>query len=120
MENNLEQSTVRVYIAGPYSTGDMAANVRTAIDAGDVLLRAGFTPFIPHLAHFWQIAHSHEYDTWIDWDLSWLSLCDCVLRLPGTSPGADQEVSMADVLHIPVYHSLHETIEKAHPKRRIW
>ncbi|GAG05287.1 unnamed protein product, partial [marine sediment metagenome] len=33
----------------------------------------------------------------------WLEVCDCVLRLPGESAGADLEVERAKELGIPVY-----------------
>jgi len=120
MENKLSQTTIRVYISGPYSNGDCGENVRVAMTVGDILMRAGFVPFIPHLAHFWHISFPHTYDEWLDWDLAWLSTCDCMLRLPGQSPGADKEVAMARALRIPVYYSVEEVIDKAHPKHLIW
>jgi hypothetical protein len=37
-----------------------------------------------------------------------LQHCDAVLRLPGESKGADQDVKIAQELGIPVYHALDE------------
>lgn len=111
--DNSQQRIIRVYIAGAYTFGHQADNVRVAIDAGDSLLRAGLVPFIPHLAHFWHISHPHAYDTWLNWCLSWIPQCDALLRLPGNSPGADREVALAQSLHIPVYHDITVLIEHA-------
>jgi hypothetical protein len=37
-----------------------------------------------------------------------LQHCDAVLRLPGDSKGADQDVAIANSRGIPVYHALEE------------
>ena len=37
-----------------------------------------------------------------------LTHCDAVLRLPGKSTGADQDVAIADRCGIPVYHRLRD------------
>jgi hypothetical protein len=37
-----------------------------------------------------------------------LEHCDAVLRLPGDSTGADQDVAIARQLNLPVYHQLDE------------
>lgn len=94
---------MRVYIAGPYTKGDVALNVRDAILAGDAVLKAGHTPFIPHLTHFWHMVCPGPYQQWIDLDLKWLPLCDALIRLPGESSGADGEATLARTLGIPVY-----------------
>lgn len=94
----------RVYIAGPYTGGDVAQNVARAMDVADELLSAGFAPFCPHLSHFLHLHHPHEYETWMDLDMAWLAACDVVLRLPGVSPGADREVAEAHEIGIPVVY----------------
>lgn len=93
----------KVYIAGPYTKGDVAMNVRAAIWAGDLLAGAGYAPFIPHLTHFWHLVCPRVWEFWLEQDLAWLEVCDCVLRLPGESAGADLEVKRAEELGIPVY-----------------
>ena len=99
---------MRIYIAGPYSKGDVAVNVREAIAAGDLMLRKGHTPYVPHLTHFWHMLYPHEYHKWLAYDKEWLRLCNAVWRIPGESPGADEEVSLANSLNIPVYYSYGE------------
>ena len=97
-----------IYIAGPYSKGDVAVNVNNAIKAADKLVEAGFLAFIPHLTHFWHIVSPKAWEFWIQLDLACLAFCDGVLRLPGESEGADREVRRAKELGIPVYYSLDE------------
>jgi hypothetical protein len=98
----------RVYIAGPYSQGVVAENIRNAVLAGEAVLSLGAIPYIPHLTHTWELLHPHPYDFWIEYDLHWLPLCHALLRLPGDSKGADGEVAEAQRLGIPVFYSLDE------------
>ena len=93
---------LRVYVAGPYTRGDVAANVAAAMDCGDQLIRAGFAPFVPHLSHFLHLHHAQPYKVWLDLDLEWLPLCDVMVRLPGESPGAEIETVRATELGIPI------------------
>ncbi len=95
---------MRVYIAAPYSKGDIYLNVRRAIDAGDELLRMGHIPFIPHLSHFWHYISPKSYETWLEIDRQWIDCCDAVLRLDGESKGADNEVAYAKTKGIKVYY----------------
>lgn len=94
---------VRVYIAGPYSKGDTAMNVRTAIMAASGLMDRGFAPFVPHLTHLWHMVSPRPYEDWMKLDSQFLPCCDILLRLPGESPGADAEVGVAQEMDIPVY-----------------
>ncbi len=102
---------IRVYVAGPIGALDAArpAKIKTAIDAGATLLRAGFAPFVPHL---WAAAmQDHEvsadalahYEAWMDYDFAWLDASDVLVRLPGDSPGADREVERARQRGMAVY-----------------
>jgi len=100
----------RVYIAGPYSKGDVVLNVRAAILAAEKLAGAGCVPFTPHLTHFWHLLCPHPVEFWYEQDLEWLRQCDCLLRLPGESAGADNEVLRAEELGLPVYWSIEQII----------
>lgn len=97
-----------VYVAGPYTKGDVAVNVKNAIVAGDNLRALGFTPFIPHLTHFWHLVQAHNIEYWYAYDMEWLEKCDAVFRLPGESKGADAEEARARELGIPVFTSFAE------------
>jgi hypothetical protein len=93
----------KIFIAGPYTQGDPAVNVKKAVEVADFLLEMGHFPYVPHLNHFWHMLHPHPYETWTEADLIWLCVCDAVVRLPGYSPGADEEIRRAEWEGIPVY-----------------
>jgi hypothetical protein len=97
-----------VFISSPYTVGDVAMNVRAQIDAANELMDLGHTPFLPLLSHFQHLVHPRSYQDWIDNDLAWLRVCDCVLRLPGESAGADLEVKEARRICKPVYYLIEE------------
>ena len=97
----------RVYLSGPISLGDKEANVRVAVAAFESLIHAGFSPLCPHLSYFAEEVYSVrlEHSTWIEVDLQWVEVSEAVLRLRGTSVGADEEVAHAEKLGIPVFHT---------------
>ena len=94
---------MRIYIAGPYTKGDVAINVRTAMEAGIVLLKEGHAPYVPHLTHFLHLHAPQSYETWTRLDNAYLPYCEALIRLPGESSGADAEVALAQRLSIPVF-----------------
>jgi len=102
---------MRVYIAGPISLGDRVANIRQAILAADRALRAGHTPFIPHLDFLWELVVESPYETRMSYDHEWIKVCDALIRLPGESKGADREVVWARELGIPVYFGIDEFLD---------
>ena len=40
-----------VFIASPYTLGDVMDNVKKSMEIGDALMSLGFTPFVPLLFH---------------------------------------------------------------------
>lgn len=91
----LDQRT-RVYVAGPMRIGDQTRNRDNGIAVGQALLEMGYAPFVPHLSQYWYDEHfENDFDAWIDIDLSFISTCDGLVRLPGESEGADIEVKHA-------------------------
>lgn len=92
-----------VYVAGPYTKGDVAVNVRRNIEAADKLAHFGYVPFVPLLTHFWHLICPHPYEFWCEQDNAWVEKCDCLVRLPGESSGADKEVALAQSKDIPVF-----------------
>ena len=96
---------MRIYVAGPYTKGDVAENVRKAIEVGNNLRALGHTPYIPHLTHFWHMIYPHEYQYWMDLDIEWLLQCDALFRIPGESAGADIEVEIAGKYDLLIYTS---------------
>lgn len=120
-----EKRRLRVYVAGPISQGDLGANIRQATAAGKRLIEAGFAPLIPHLTCYYDgdppraIAGGIPHEAWLDVDLPWVAAADALLRLPGESAGAGQEVSHAIALGIPVYTDIHNLIGNPPPRREL-
>lgn len=98
----------KIYIASPYTVGDVAINVRRQLEAAGLLIGLGHAPFAPLLSHFQHMFSPQPYEKWIEIDLVWLRSCDAVLRLPGVSKGADIEVMEAIRLGLPVFNSVRE------------
>ena len=98
----------RIFISGPYTKGDVAMNVKKAMDITNEVINKGFAPYCPHLTHFLHMNNFQPYEKWLDLDLEYLKVCDAILRFEGESYGADKEVEFAIKLNIPVYYSLEE------------
>jgi len=98
----------KIYIASPYTLGDVAVNIRKQIDAAEELMNFGFLPIVPLYSHFHQMIYPHSYQHWMNIDFELVKMCDCLLRLEGESKGADQEVELANKLNIPVFNSIRE------------
>jgi len=94
----------KVYIASPYTKGDVAANVRQSMDAFEELASLGFIPYCPLLTHFQHMVHPRNYEFWLSYDLEWLAVCDVMIRIDGESAGADKEERFANEHGIPVIH----------------
>jgi nucleoside 2-deoxyribosyltransferase len=96
---------LKIYLASPYTKGDVGINVKNSFEAYDVLLKNNFLPFAPLTSHFIHMMYPQDYNTWLEIDLEWLKVCDAVLRLPGESRGADIEVEYAEKNNIPVFYN---------------
>jgi len=101
-------NNIHVYIASPYTLGDVGINIKHHMDCASKLIDKGFVPFVPLLYHYLHILHPKSYNEWFQQDLRWLSKCDCLLRLPGESRGADMEVEFAQESGIAVFYSIDE------------
>ena len=114
--------SLMILIAGPYrsGTGDdpekMRLNLRALETAALPLYRAGHIPMIgewvalPLLA----VAGSTRIGDALWEEILYpvanrlITRCDAVLRLPGASAGAENDVRLARELGLPVYHALAE------------
>ena len=110
-----------VLIAGPYrsGTGDdptlMAANLARLEEAAWPIFRAGHIPIIGEWVALpvLRSAGATVGDPLAEQVLyptaeRLLARCDAVLRLPGKSTGADQDVAIAQERGLPVYHRLED------------
>lgn len=111
-----------ILIAGPYrsGTGDdpelMARNLRRLESASYAIFRAGHIPMIGEWVALpiWRTAGGLNVgDALYDEILHptagrLLQRCDAVLRLEGTSVGADNDVKIATELGLPVYFRIED------------
>lgn len=91
-----------IYIASPYTLGDVAQNVGVQQEAAHKILDFGHCPITPVLSHYLHIYKQRPYRDWLEMDLAIIPRVDILLRLPGKSAGADEEVALAKKLNIPV------------------
>ena len=99
---------VAVYIASPYNIGDHLENTLKQFAMADILLDLGYLPYPPLWTHYWNEVSSKTHEQWLEMDKEWILRCDCLLRLPGKSAGADEEVEFAKENDIPVFWSVTE------------
>lgn len=97
-----------VYVAGPYTKGDVILNIRAAIDAASLIRSWGHAPMVPHLTAIEHLVHSRTYDHWLETDFAWVRKADCLVRISGESAGADREITEARNAGIPVFFSMAE------------
>lgn len=100
-----------IYIASPYTMGDVGQNVRVQIEAAHQIMDAGHCPIAPLLNHYLHIHRPRQYEEWLRMDLKLLSKADVLVRLHGLSIGADKEVGYATSVGIPVFHTIEDAIE---------
>ena len=100
-----------VYIASPYSIGDKLTNVKKSLEIANILMDKGFIPYAPLLNHFQNEMFPRTETDWLEFDLRWLYKCDALLRLPGESKGADEEVRAANKVGTPIFYSIEELVK---------
>lgn len=113
------QKPLLILIAGPYRSGTdgepaaIARNLARLEEAAAPLHRLGHIPMIgewvalPVLRGL-DAAEEAEGDVMYDVAARLLQHCDGVLRLPGASTGADNDVAIARERGLPVYFSIDE------------
>ena len=108
-----------VYIASPYTRGDVAMNTHFQCKVFDRLLTDGKVwPVAPLWSHFQHTVFPRPYRDWIEYDQALLHLYDACLRLTAElervgysqheSSGADGEVKTFERLGRPVFLSIEE------------
>lgn len=96
-----------VYIAGPLGKPEAwEVNIARAVAAGNAVADAGHSPIVPHLFVSLDRERPRTHAEWMKIDLAIVRKCDAVLRIPGDSPGADEEVRVAIAAKIPVVYEI--------------
>jgi hypothetical protein len=115
-------SPLMILIAGPYRSGTdddpelLAANLRTLEEAAWPIFRAGHVPMIgewvalPVMRGAGADAVGDPISEQVLYPTAerLLQHCDAVLRLPGASTGADQDVRIARERGLPVYERVED------------
>lgn len=115
-----------ILIAGPYRSGTngdaalIARNLARLEEASGPIFRLGHVPMIGEWAALpilrtLDAAEVETGDVMYETAHRLLQHCDAVLRLPGASTGADQDVAIAHERGLPVYRSLEEIPAAATP-----
>lgn len=97
--------TPTVYVAGPYSNAPQE-NTERAIEKGNAVRELGFVPYIPHLSHFWDERFEHDYQYWLNNCYHFVNRVDHFLRFEGDSPGAENEIKLAEHLDMKVHYGV--------------
>ncbi|MEU4219277.1 DUF4406 domain-containing protein [Actinoplanes sp. NPDC026623] len=107
-----------ILIAGPYRSGTggdpdlIAANLARLEEAAWPIFQAGHVPMIGEWVALPVLHHSAgavtAEDVLYPVAQRLLRHCHAVLRLPGESTGADQDVAIARERGLPVYHRIEE------------
>lgn len=85
-----------IYLAQPISKGNQFQNVRRGILAADRLMKMGYVVFNPGLSALHDmVINDTPYELYMTQDFAWIERCDCFVRLPGESSGADREIEHA-------------------------
>lgn len=110
MTEGITRRRLRVYVAGPISTGDVFENVIRALRWGKTMVKDGLAPYVPHFDAYMFGSGVDERSTgnitwnqYLEWDLEWVLVSDAVFRLRGASKGGDLEVARAQAEGIPVF-----------------
>jgi len=120
-----------ILIAGPYRSGTdddparLAANLRALEEAAWPVFRAGHVPMIgewvalPVMRGAGSTAVGDPVSEQVLYPTAerLLQHCDAVLRLPGASTGADQDVRIARERGLPVYERIEDVPGYAAPVR---
>lgn len=126
MKKHLGPNKPVVYIASPYTKGDVAMNTHFQCKIFDRLLSTGrVVPVAPLWSHFQHTLFPRPYKDWISYDQEMLRLYDCCLRLDADikdrgveyfqheSSGADAEVETFIKLGKPVFYSIDDLLNWA-------
>jgi hypothetical protein len=108
-----------IYIASPYTRGDVAINTHFQCSIFDQLLTDGKVwPVAPLWSHFQHTLFPRRYEDWIAYDLALIERYDGCLRVnprferlnyqETESFGADGEVAKFKSLNKPVFFSIEE------------
>ena len=93
-----------IYLSGPITKGNRNQHFYRSCELQRALMQNDYAVINPMLSivmpSAWQPDMPHEL--WLKMDLEIISRCDMVIRMPGESVGADEEIARAVLLGLPV------------------
>ena len=112
--NRKRSSMRRIYVAGPYSAGDVLSvfeNMKRGMALATQVRQLGFAPFCPWMDFMYLFLNNGEpfsLENCYEYSLAWLKVSDAILFTPDwkESPGAIAEHEYAIKKHIPIFYSL--------------
>jgi hypothetical protein len=124
-EKAMKNKPLMILIAGPYrsGTGDdpakMAANLKNLEQASWPIFQKGHVPMIGEWVALpiWHCAGGEKVGDQLYEEIlhptaqRLIQHCDAILRLPGASKGADNDVLIAQQRGIPVYYNIQDVPE---------
>lgn len=85
-----------LYLAAPYTNPDPVENTHRVLRTATAIYEhTDYVPFVPHLNMLWHTVTPQSPDYWYEIDFHYLRNCHAIVRLPGHSPGADDEMAWA-------------------------
>ena len=106
---------IRIYYAAPYSKPYPINNMHNAMHVWKQLWDAGYIPTCPHWTGFQDLITPMDYRQWLEYDLYGLPLHHAILRGPGASSGADDEVAIGRKLGMPIFNSFADLVTTIPP-----
>lgn len=91
-------TTVRplLYVAAPYTRPEPVSNTHHVYRVATIVYEnTDWCPVVPHSSLLWHMVTPREEAHWYVYDLHLLRACDAIVRLPGLSLGADNEIVFA-------------------------
>ncbi len=95
-----------LYLAHPITKGNPFHNVHEACKQADILMKRGFIVMVPGLSALYDMIIPTHYEVYMTQDFAWIERCDCIIRLPGESSGADREIEHAKSLGKQVFYGV--------------
>jgi hypothetical protein len=113
-ERNEGSSMKRIYVAGPYSGGDVLTvfdNMRRGMVLATQVRQLGYAPFAPWMDFMYFFVNPREafdLENCYEYSLAWLEVSDAILFTPDwrESTGAFMEYKYAVRKEIPIFYTL--------------
>lgn len=106
-----------LYLAGPYTRPDPVVNTNAVCRVATLLFETtNWVPFVPHITLMWHAITPRPIDFWYELDIHHMLRCDAIVRLPGDSSGADNELREAQLARMLVV----DFDDLPEPARDVW